>query len=96
MIIYFSFAKIMNPSTSKLDAGQVVEVNRADRWQVHRRLQELSLRSHCGTNQPLIVEIDDVIEGIQLWSVVRQLTAPRRDLVSWLERCWRIRHGSNQ
>jgi len=81
----------MNPSSSKPEAGQVIEIAFVDRWQVYRRLQELAIPCRCGTNQPLSVQINDVAAAIQLWSVVRQLTTPRCELASWLEHCWRSR-----
>ncbi|MBD0363247.1 MAG: hypothetical protein ICV55_10825 [Coleofasciculus sp. C3-bin4] len=81
----------MNPSSSKPEAGQVIEISWADRWQVYRRLQELAIPCKCGTNQPLSAQINDVAAAIQLWSVVRQLTLGRRDLASWLEGCWQMR-----
>ena len=79
------------PSFQPLEVSQMLEVNWADRWQVYHRLQELTIPSWCVTDQPLKVRIDDVAAAIQLWSVVRQLTAPRQDLVCALERCWRLR-----
>lgn len=82
----------MNPIESKVQAGKVVEVSWADRWQVYYRLQELEIESECASNQPLRVEADTVTAAVQLWSVVRQLTAPRRDLVRSLERCWRTNY----
>ncbi|HEY9638729.1 MAG TPA: Asr1405/Asl0597 family protein [Coleofasciculaceae cyanobacterium] len=81
----------MNPSSSELEASQVIEIAFADRWQVYRRLQELSIPCQCGTNQPLSAQINNVTAAIQLWSVVRQFTAPRRELVYGLEACWQIR-----
>ena len=82
----------MNPPSSKPEAAQVIEIAIAfaDRWQVYHRLKELAIPCQCGTNQPLSVQINDVASAIQLWSVVKQLTLPRRDLVSWLERSWQI------
>jgi hypothetical protein len=76
----------MNRGSSK------IEISWGDRWQVYRRLQELSIPCECGTNQPLRYQIKDVTAAIQLWSVVRQLTVPRQELASWLERCWQIRN----
>ena len=81
----------MPPSSSKLEVGQVIEIDKADRWQVYRRLQELSIQSQCRTNQPLTAQIDDVTAAIQLWSVVRQFRASRHQLASWLEGCWQLR-----
>ncbi len=86
----------MNPSSSKPEAGQVIEISWADRWQVYRRLQELAIPCNCRTNQPLSVQINDVAAAVQLWSVVRQLTLGRRDLASWLERCWQMRDETDK
>jgi hypothetical protein len=69
----------------------IVEINWADRWQVYRRLQELDIPCWCETNQPLTVEISHPTAAIQLWSVVRQLTANRQELVSTLKKCWQHR-----
>lgn len=78
----------MTYSSSKPETDQVIEIAFADRWQVYRRLQELDIPCQCGTNQPLSVQLNNVSDAIQLWSVVRQLTLGRRELVSWLKSCW--------
>lgn len=78
----------MNYSSSKPETDQVIEIAFSDRWQVYRRLQELGIPCQCGTNQPLSVQLNNVNDAIQLWSVVRQLTLRRWELVSWLKRCW--------
>ena len=90
---FLHFWRKMNPSSSKPEASQAIaiEIAFADRWQVYHRLQELAIPCQCGTNQPLSAQIDDVASAIQLWSVVRQLTLPRRNLASWLEHCWKLR-----
>lgn len=66
----------------------VVSVDWTDRWQVYTRLQELNITCSCGMNQSLTVEISNVMAAIQLWSVVHQFTASRRELIQTLERCW--------
>ena len=81
----------MSRFSSKIEADQKIEISWGDRWQVYRRLQELEVPCQCRTNQPLYYQIQDVAAAIQLWSVVRQLTVPRRELASWLEHCWQIR-----
>lgn len=81
----------MNPSNSQPTVG-LIEISWADRWQVYRRLQELTIPCECGPNQPLKYQINDVAAAIQVWSVVKQVTAPRRDLASWLELCWTMQH----
>ncbi|MEW6496228.1 MAG: Asr1405/Asl0597 family protein [Cyanobacteriota bacterium] len=82
----------MNPPSFQPQVVQVIEIAASDRWQVYRRLQELSIPCQCGTNKPLSYQINDVTTAIQVWSVVRQLTVPRYVLASWLESCWRISH----
>lgn len=82
----------MNRPSSKIETQQEIEISKGDRWQVYRRLQELAIPCECGTNQPLRYQIQDVTAAIQLWSVVRQLTVPRRELAAWLERCWQNRN----
>lgn len=68
--------------------AEMVEVNCSDRWQIYQRLQELAIPCWCSTNQPLRVHIVDATAAIQLWSVSRQVTMSRQDLMCWLERCW--------
>lgn len=79
----------MNPLNLDAAVQETVEVNRADRWQVYLRLQDLDISCECPSDQPLRVEIQSATAAMQLWSVVKQLTASRQDLVEWLERCWR-------
>ncbi|RUS97746.1 hypothetical protein DSM107003_16210 [Trichormus variabilis SAG 1403-4b] len=78
--------------SSETGIMQVVEVNWADRWQVYQRLRELDITCGCEINQPLQVEIASTTAAIQLWSVIRQFTASRQELICTLEHCWRIRH----
>ena len=80
----------MNSSNPTAETHQVVGVNWADRWQVYQRLQELEIPCQCLANQPLQVQLQNPTAAIQLWSAVRQLTAPRHELVRWLARCWRL------
>ncbi|MBZ8181743.1 MAG: hypothetical protein SAL07_17255 [Oscillatoria sp. PMC 1051.18] len=75
-------------SNPKLETG--VAVNWADRWQVYYRLQDLQIPCRCATNQELQVEVYSPTGAIQLWSVVRNLTASRRDLINWLNCCWQL------
>lgn len=79
---------VLNPSGLNVEVNEILEVNCLDRWQVYRRLQELTIPSWCGTNQPLRVRVSDVRAAIQLWSVSRQFSHSRQDLILWLEQCW--------
>ena len=78
----------MKPLSCEPELDEVVEVNWADRWQIYQRLQELAIPCWCATEQPLKVHVADVAAAIQLWSVLRQFTTPRRELLCVLERCW--------
>ncbi len=82
----------MKSFSSEIEAKHVVEVNWADRWQVYQRLRELDIPCWCETNQPLKVQIDSAIAAVQLWSVMRQFTVPRCELISTLELCWQVRY----
>ena len=75
----------MNPLDLEPEAGKTVEVNRADRWQVYLRLQQLDIPCVCTTNQPLRVQIQTTAAAVQLWSVVRQLTASRHELAFYTD-----------
>lgn len=77
-----------NLPESETQSVRVVEVNRIDKWQVYQRLQALQISCHCAIDRPLQVEVADIGTAIQLWSVVRQFTASRSELIDWLNRCW--------
>ena len=81
----------MNPLSHESEVREMVAVDWLDRWQVYQRLQELDVPCRCYTNEPLTVQIANGVAAIQLWSVAKQLTAPRQELVCWLERCWQQR-----
>ena len=69
---------------------QIVTIQWSDRWQIYHRLQALEIGCQCGANKPLEVQVDDIKTAIQLWSVAKQFTAPRYELVNWLNQCWKI------
>lgn len=73
---------------------KVIDINWADKWQVYQRLRELDIPCGCEVNQPLRVEIATPISALQLWSVMRQITASRQDKIRSLEHCWCLRHQS--
>ncbi len=59
------------------------------RWSVYQRLTSIGIPCHYQPHQPLVVEVNSPTAAVQVWSVVRQMAAPRQTLVEWLERCWR-------
>jgi hypothetical protein len=81
----------MNPSEVDSETQQTVGIKGAERWEIYWRLQQLGIPCKCATNQPLRAEVPSPTTAIQLWSVVRQTTASRRELVFWLHRCWQAR-----
>ena len=76
---------------SETDTKHVIDIGWTDRWQVYQRLQELGMGCSCESNQPLIVEVNNTTEAIQIWSVIQQFTGSRQDLIRSIENCWRIR-----
>ncbi|NJK48375.1 hypothetical protein HC931_09450 [Candidatus Gracilibacteria bacterium] len=78
----------MNSSNPQSQLGFVIEIRPVERWAVYHRLQELEIPCGLSTNRPLKVEISSPIAAIQLWSAVKQNTAPRHELVCLLENCW--------
>jgi hypothetical protein len=71
--------------------ANIVNLHRTDRWQVFHRLQALDISCQCGTHQPLLVQIENPQAAIQLWSVVKQCSASRGELIDWLNRCWQMK-----
>ncbi|MBD2211023.1 hypothetical protein H6G64_27205 [Calothrix sp. FACHB-156] len=78
----------MKSFSSEVESKHTLEVNWADRWQVYQRLQELEIPCWCESNQPLQVEITNPLAIIQLWSVMRQFSVSRQDIISSLEKSW--------
>jgi hypothetical protein len=73
----------------------VLGVSWTDRWQVYQRLRELDIPCNCEANQPLEVEIPNPTIAMQIWSVTRQFTASRQELIATLEGCWYSRHRNS-
>ncbi len=73
---------------TQLPAIALLEVDPVERWNIHKRLQELSVGSQCGYGQPLQVELTTATAAIQAWSVVQQFTAPREVRQARLRACW--------
>ncbi|MCU0569572.1 MAG: hypothetical protein MUF49_23720 [Oculatellaceae cyanobacterium Prado106] len=70
--------------------NQIVDVPQIDRWQVYSRLQELQISCNCPSDGTLRVEVDHAIAILLVRSTVQQFTAPRQELVNWLERCLQV------
>ena len=70
--------------------NRVLTVKWAYRWDIFRRLQALEIDCQCSTNEPLLVNLHSPTTLVQIWSVVRQSTANRQQLIDWLDNCWYV------
>lgn len=75
-------------SNADVSVGQAIAIPRADRWRIHRRLQELHIPCACLTDGSLRVNVNHPLALILVRSTVQQFMAPRQELVTWLDRCW--------
>jgi hypothetical protein len=83
----------MDVNQTPPELSQALEVSWTHRWEIYHRLQDLHIPCQCGSHQPLYVSLQSPIAAIQLWSVVKQITASRSELVHWLDKCWRLESG---
>ncbi len=81
----------MQSNNQRSRKQEIMTFQSSDRWQIYHRLQALDISCQCGTNKPLQVKVDDILTAIQLWSVAKQVTSPRRELIQWLNQCWKIK-----
>lgn len=81
----------MEQSSLNPEATQVVAVSRCDRWQVYQRLQALGIPCCCTENGCLRAEVNSPLAALQVWSVLRQLTASRQELAAVLNQCWQLK-----
>lgn len=79
-------------SLASQQTRKVIAVKWAHRWEVFRRLQALEIDCQCSTNEPLLVNLDSPTTLAQVWSVMRQSTAQRHQLVDWLNDCWSMNY----
>jgi hypothetical protein len=69
--------------------GIVIELSMVDhRWIIYRRLEQMAIPCWCSLGQPLRVQVDSGLAVLQLWSIIRQVTASRGEHIDWLQRCW--------
>lgn len=78
-------------NTSECQPNRVLAVKWSSRWDVFRRLQALGIKCQCSTNEPLLVDINSPTTAIQIWSVIRQCSGTRRELIDWLDDCWQVK-----
>ncbi len=71
--------------------NNIVSIQWKHKWDIYHRLKALEIDCQCQTNQPLLIQLNTTQSAIQVWSVVKHLSAPRQELVSWLNRCWQLK-----
>ena len=69
-------------------AHQVVDVPWGERWMLYQRLQELGIICDCYADNPLVVELSTPVAAVQMWSVLKQMSSSRQELIDWLNSCW--------
>ncbi|WP_346292992.1 Asr1405/Asl0597 family protein [Sphaerothrix gracilis] len=74
---------------TEIDSVTTLEIDPIERWNVFKRLQELSIPCQCTWGQPLRVRIKTATAAIQVWSVIQQFTSTSASSTAHLERCWR-------
>lgn len=79
----------MESTQFALGLNESIQINTIARWDIYYRLQDLAIPCTCQTGQPLQVNIQSTKDAIQLWSVVKRITACRQDQIAWLNICWR-------
>ncbi len=60
------------------------------RWHIYDRLQQLGIICNYYWDRPLLVQIRNALDAVQVRSVVRHSLDDRQDCVHWLERCWTL------
>lgn len=81
-----------NFSTEQKQPSRVLSVKWAYRWEVFRRLKALGIDCQCSTNEPLLVDLYSPTTLVQIWSVIRQSSAEREQLIDWLDNCWCVKY----
>jgi hypothetical protein len=84
----------MNPHSAvneiPIAIDTAIDIDAIDRWNVYHRLQQLSIPCWCQSGQPLQVRVNSVASAVQLWGVIRRVTASRPECIHWLHRCWQL------
>jgi hypothetical protein len=73
-------------------SNPILSVKWIDRWDVFHRLQALGIECQCCTNKPLLVDLHSPTTVAQVWSVARQFSTPRHELIDWLDNCWEVQY----
>ncbi len=89
-------SKKPNFSTDQKQPSRVLSVKWAYRWEVFRRLKALGIDCQCSTNEPLLVDLHSPTTLVQIWSVIRQSSAEREQLIDWLDNCWCVKYEQSR
>ncbi|MEL6225231.1 MAG: Asr1405/Asl0597 family protein [Cyanobacteria bacterium J06627_8] len=65
-----------------------VETQHVSPWEIYTRLKELDIPCHRQPYEPLKIHVHSPLAIVQAWSVCRQFTQSRVELVDWLNSCW--------
>ncbi|MBP0016148.1 MAG: hypothetical protein J7647_01170 [Cyanobacteria bacterium SBLK] len=67
---------------------EVLGIDKADRWSIYHRLQELEIPCNCDIEKPLEARIATPTAALQLWCIARRYRSSRHQLLDFLEDCW--------
>lgn len=67
---------------------EVLGIEKADRWSIYHRLQELEIPCNCDIEKPLEARISTPTAALQLWCIARRYRSFRHQLLDFLEDCW--------
>lgn len=85
-----------NFAADQKQPSRVLSVKWAYRWEVFRRLKALEIDCQCSTNEPLLVDLHSPTTLVQIWSVIRQSSAERQQLIDWLDNCWYVKYEQSR
>ena len=83
-------APLLQPEVAPSSGAQKIAIAQGDRWLLYSRLQDLQIPCWCLKDGSLWAEVENCSTVILIHGVMRQLFAPRQELVDWLNRCWRM------
>lgn len=87
---YQRFEQQNNALETDQQPNPVLTVKWIDRWDVFYRLRSLDIECQCFTNKPLLVNPHSPTTVAQIWSVARQFSTSRQQLIDWLDNCWEV------
>lgn len=83
-------ASLLQPDVAPSLVAQKIAIAQGDRWLLYTRLRDLQIPCWCLKDGSLWAEVEQCSTVILIHSVMRELFAPRQELVDWLNRCWQM------